>query len=127
MNHTATGFWLEEAGAVEAVPPLDGDVDADVVVLGGGYTGMWTAWQLLEREPEARVVVLEAERLRARAERAQRRLLRDAVDEPARPGRPLRGRAGAGGRRGVERERGGDRRVVRGRGRRRLVPAARAS
>ena len=61
MEHTATGFWLEEAGAVEAVPPLAGDVDADVVVLGGGYTGMWTAWQLLEREPEARVVVLEAE------------------------------------------------------------------
>src|SRR3954453_16102955 len=60
MKHTATGFWLEEAGAVEAVPPLDGDVDADVVVLGGGYTGMWTAWQLLRREPSARVVLLEA-------------------------------------------------------------------
>ena len=60
MKHTATGFWLEEAGAVEAVPALDGDVDADVVVLGGGYTGMWTAWQLLRREPEARVVLLEA-------------------------------------------------------------------
>jgi glycine/D-amino acid oxidase-like deaminating enzyme len=60
VKHTATGFWLEEAGAVEPVPPLAGDVDADVVVIGGGYTGMWTAWQLLEREPEARVVLLEA-------------------------------------------------------------------
>jgi glycine/D-amino acid oxidase-like deaminating enzyme len=60
VKHTATGFWLEEAGAVDPVAPLDGDVDADVVVLGGGYTGMWTAWQLLEREPEARVVLLEA-------------------------------------------------------------------
>ena len=60
MKHTATGFWLEEAGSVEPVPPLDGDVDADVVVLGGGYTGMWTAWQLLRREPGARVVLLEA-------------------------------------------------------------------
>jgi glycine/D-amino acid oxidase-like deaminating enzyme len=58
--HTATGFWLEEAGAVTPVPPLAGDVDADVVVLGGGYTGMWTAWQLLRREPSVRVVVLEA-------------------------------------------------------------------
>ena len=30
-------------------------------MLGGGYTGMWTAWQLLERAPDTRVVVLEAD------------------------------------------------------------------
>ena len=47
MSHTAHGYWLEEAGAVEPRPPLAGDVDADVVVIGGGYTGLWTAWQLL--------------------------------------------------------------------------------
>ena len=64
-------------------------------------------------------------RVRPRAERPQRRLRRDAVDEPARPGRPLRHRAGAGRGRGVERERRGDRRVVRGRGRRRVVPPGR--
>jgi len=58
-RHTATGWWLEEAGAVEPRPPLDGPRDADVVVIGGGYTGMWTAWNLLEAEPTARVVLLE--------------------------------------------------------------------
>ena len=35
------------------------DTDADVVVLGGGYTGMWTAWFLTEREPGIDVVLLE--------------------------------------------------------------------
>jgi glycine/D-amino acid oxidase-like deaminating enzyme len=40
-------------------PPLAGDVRADVVILGGGYTGMWTAWFLKEREPGIDVVLLE--------------------------------------------------------------------
>ena len=33
-----------------------------MVVVGGGYTGMWTAWEIAETEPNARVVVLEADR-----------------------------------------------------------------
>ena len=45
--------------AGDPCPPLDHDVSADVVVLGGGYTGMWTAWFLKEREPSVDVVVLE--------------------------------------------------------------------
>jgi glycine/D-amino acid oxidase-like deaminating enzyme len=61
VRHTAHGWWLEEAGAVAPAPPLERDADADVVVIGGGYAGMWTAWQVLERDPGARVVVLEAE------------------------------------------------------------------
>jgi glycine/D-amino acid oxidase-like deaminating enzyme len=59
MRHTAHGYWLEEAGAVEAAPPLAGDTTADVVVIGGGYAGLWTAWQLRARG--ASVVVLEAD------------------------------------------------------------------
>ncbi|WP_133868673.1 NAD(P)/FAD-dependent oxidoreductase [Ilumatobacter fluminis] len=35
--------------------------DADVVIVGAGYTGLWTAWYLHERRPDLRVVVLEAE------------------------------------------------------------------
>jgi glycine/D-amino acid oxidase-like deaminating enzyme len=38
---------------------LDGALDADVVVIGGGYTGMWTAWHLLDSEPGIRVLLLE--------------------------------------------------------------------
>ncbi|MGH2969111.1 MAG: NAD(P)/FAD-dependent oxidoreductase, partial [Solirubrobacteraceae bacterium] len=59
MNHTATGWWLAEADPVEPAPALDGDLGADVVIVGGGYAGLWTAWQLLERG--ARVAVLEAD------------------------------------------------------------------
>jgi glycine/D-amino acid oxidase-like deaminating enzyme len=57
--HTAHGWWLAEAGGFEPFPALDGDRTADVVVIGGGYAGLWTAWQLRERG--ATVAVLEAE------------------------------------------------------------------
>src|SRR3954454_817329 len=59
MLHTAHGYWLEEAGAVSGAPRLDGTATADVVVIGGGYTGLWTAWQLRARG--ASVVLLEAD------------------------------------------------------------------
>lgn len=60
MIHDAHGWWLREAGPVEPAAPLDADASADVVVIGGGYAGMWTAWLVRELEPEARVVLLEA-------------------------------------------------------------------
>jgi glycine/D-amino acid oxidase-like deaminating enzyme len=64
MQHDAHGHWIREAARVCGAPlaPLHGDADADVVVVGGGYLGLWTAWHLLERAPGARVVVLEAQR-----------------------------------------------------------------
>jgi glycine/D-amino acid oxidase-like deaminating enzyme len=55
-------YWLREALAAdpgEPCPPLRGDATADVVILGGGYTGLWTAWYLLEREPGIDVALLE--------------------------------------------------------------------
>jgi glycine/D-amino acid oxidase-like deaminating enzyme len=61
-THTARGWWQEEAGEAAPQPPLQGSFDADVVIVGGGYTGLWTAWFLCEREPGTRVAVLEAER-----------------------------------------------------------------
>jgi glycine/D-amino acid oxidase-like deaminating enzyme len=55
-------WWLREALAAdpgEPCPALSGDVTADVVILGGGYTGMWTAWFLKDRDPAIDVAILE--------------------------------------------------------------------
>jgi glycine/D-amino acid oxidase-like deaminating enzyme len=56
-------WWLEEAPPDPEAPPLAGSLDAEVAIVGGGYTGLWTALELLRREPGLRVVVLEAERV----------------------------------------------------------------
>jgi glycine/D-amino acid oxidase-like deaminating enzyme len=61
MKHTPHGYWLEEAGAVAPAPPLAGDRAADVVVIGGGFTGLWAAWHVKQLQPDARVVLLEAD------------------------------------------------------------------
>ena len=55
-------FWLD-GGAPAARPALVGDHQADLVVVGGGYTGLWTAVRAKERDPERRVIVLEARRI----------------------------------------------------------------
>jgi glycine/D-amino acid oxidase-like deaminating enzyme len=58
-------WWLEQALAAEGNPPpapaLAGEATADVAIVGGGYTGLWTALALRERAPELRVTLLEAE------------------------------------------------------------------
>jgi len=59
-------WWLREALAHEQfggppTPPLHADTTADVLILGGGYTGMWTAWFLKERDAGIDVVLLEAD------------------------------------------------------------------
>ena len=53
-------FWLDDPGRPPVLPALVGSVDTDLVVVGGGYTGLWTALRAVERDPGRRVVVLEA-------------------------------------------------------------------
>lgn len=55
-------FWLEDPQSPDALPPLTGRLDADLVVVGGGYTGLWTALRATERQPGISVVLLEAGR-----------------------------------------------------------------
>lgn len=64
MKHDAHGYWIEEAGLADrpVLPSLDGDTSADVLVVGGGYTGMWAAWWIKVQEPGADVVLLEGDR-----------------------------------------------------------------
>jgi glycine/D-amino acid oxidase-like deaminating enzyme len=62
---TLPSWWLDEArsweGEAAPAPPLEGEHDVDVAIVGGGYTGLWTALAVRDRDPSARVVVLEAE------------------------------------------------------------------
>jgi glycine/D-amino acid oxidase-like deaminating enzyme len=54
-------YWHATAGDLTQRAALDGDTEADVAIVGGGLTGLWTAWYLLERDPALRIVVLEKE------------------------------------------------------------------
>jgi glycine/D-amino acid oxidase-like deaminating enzyme len=54
-------WWLDETGRQTAAPQLEGEVAADVCIVGGGYTGLWTALALKERDPSLEVVLVEAE------------------------------------------------------------------
>ncbi|NNC80145.1 MAG: FAD-dependent oxidoreductase, partial [Acidimicrobiales bacterium] len=54
-------LWLDTLVDDELSPtnPLRGDADYDVAVVGGGFTGLWTAYYLVERDPALRIAVLE--------------------------------------------------------------------
>lgn len=55
-------YWLETADDdLTPRPALDGSVDVDVAILGAGYSGLWTAYSLLERDPSLRIAIAEAE------------------------------------------------------------------
>ncbi|MFF8355134.1 NAD(P)/FAD-dependent oxidoreductase [Streptomyces chartreusis] len=52
-------FWYADDGLPAAREPLGGDASADVVIVGGGYTGLWTAYYLKQAVPFLRITVLE--------------------------------------------------------------------
>jgi glycine/D-amino acid oxidase-like deaminating enzyme len=54
-------LWWNTIPAVVPRPSLDGDREADVIIVGAGYTGLWTAYYLLEHSPKLDVVVVERE------------------------------------------------------------------
>ncbi|MFI6037748.1 NAD(P)/FAD-dependent oxidoreductase [Streptomyces sp. NPDC051315] len=52
-------FWYADDGLPAVREPLTGDASADVVIVGGGYTGLWTAYYLKKAAPFLRITVLE--------------------------------------------------------------------
>lgn len=54
-------FWYRSIGLPDPRPPLPGDRDADVCIVGAGFTGLWTAYYLKRAQPDLRIVVLERE------------------------------------------------------------------
>ncbi|KAB1943871.1 NAD(P)/FAD-dependent oxidoreductase [Brevibacterium linens] len=53
-------FWLDTDLRPQPLPPLVEDRETDLLVVGGGFTGLWTALQAKERDPNRRVVLVEA-------------------------------------------------------------------
>src|SRR4051794_12235135 len=56
-------YWFASGSPGVARPPLAGRHRADVAVIGAGFTGLWTAIELLSRDPSLSVVVVEADRV----------------------------------------------------------------
>ncbi|WP_091201329.1 NAD(P)/FAD-dependent oxidoreductase [Micromonospora narathiwatensis] len=62
MRYQELSYWLSSVDEPLAPRPgLPGDADADVVIVGAGYTGLWTAYYLAVADPSLRIVVLEKE------------------------------------------------------------------
>ena len=61
LNSTRfTTYWLDSLGAAPIEPPLEGDRECDLLVVGGGFCGLWAAIQAKEKNPERSVMLIEA-------------------------------------------------------------------
>jgi glycine/D-amino acid oxidase-like deaminating enzyme len=55
-------YWFDSVDDdLQPRPPLGTDVDVDVAIVGAGYSGLWTAYYLRERDPSLRIAVLEGQ------------------------------------------------------------------
>lgn len=57
----STSLWQATAGTLPVRPPLPGGASYDVVIVGAGFTGLWSAYYLAAADPGLRIAVLEAE------------------------------------------------------------------
>jgi len=63
VSQPTTPLWLDTPDRPAPRAALVGDVEADLAVVGGGFTGLWTALRAVERSPGTRVVLLEGDRI----------------------------------------------------------------
>jgi glycine/D-amino acid oxidase-like deaminating enzyme len=62
MRTGELGFWWRSLPSPTPRQPLRGAIEADVAIVGAGYTGLWTAYYLKRAQPSLRVVIVEAQR-----------------------------------------------------------------
>jgi glycine/D-amino acid oxidase-like deaminating enzyme len=60
MRNGEVSYWWQARGIPPRLPALPGSTEADVCIVGAGYTGLWTAYYLSRADPALRIVVLEA-------------------------------------------------------------------
>lgn len=56
-------LWLDSPDRPAPRPALTGDLDVDLLIVGGGFTGLWTALRAVERAPGRSVLLVEADRI----------------------------------------------------------------
>ena len=61
-DYASFSYWLETCGDDLAPrPALSGSVNVDVAIFGAGYSGLWTAYYLLARQPSLKIAIVEKE------------------------------------------------------------------
>lgn len=56
---TTTALWLDQLGPIDRRPALPHNIDVDVAIVGGGFSGLWTAFYLSQLNPTARIAIIE--------------------------------------------------------------------
>ena len=62
-NTGSKPYWLDQPAAPDPLPPLHGTEQAELAVIGGGFSGLWTALLAKERDPGRNVVLVEGRRI----------------------------------------------------------------
>ena len=61
QEYRKLSYWHDSApGSLEPRPSLENDVEADIVIVGAGFTGLWTAYYLKQIDPSLDITILEA-------------------------------------------------------------------
>ena len=61
-DYRKLSLWLDTVpGSLEPGPPLPGNRDVDVAIVGAGFTGLWTAYYLAQADPGLRIAICEKE------------------------------------------------------------------
>ena len=54
-------FWIDQLGPITKREPLPSDINVDIAIVGAGFTGLWTAYYLLQERPDLSVAIVEKE------------------------------------------------------------------